>query len=188
MKKMAFIKMVWLYINGKKINIIAVRVIEDKKENEENKFKNKIKFYANSTVIPKYALLDLCNFINFCTAGGKFVPETVLINDKQRKIVFSKPFDAELNCIVYSSENYEEKDTENYSISKQGEGEYLISYKNIKHKQLSEVAKEIFNITKCSKKNVPVDKIIQDEQEAFILNSKNLETENLIDPIPEMEI
>lgn len=173
--------------NGNKIKIIAIRVLEEEREGERKVFKNKFKFYANSTVLHKYALLDLCNFINYITPGGKYIPASVTIDGKERKLNFTQPIKAELNCMVYSNEKYDEINTENYTINKQGEKEYLVSYQNTIHKQLSEIAKEIFNTTRCSRKNIPIDKIRESEQEAYILHSKNLGVQGLVELVPEIE-
>ena len=171
---------------GSKINIIAVRVLEE--SDEKGKYSNKFKFYANSTVLSKYSLLDLCNFINYLTPGGKYIPNAVEMNGTQKSLVFSTPIGMNLNCMIYSEEKYPESQDKNKVVNKIEDKEYLFSYRNVEHKKFSKIAEDIFHITNCSRKGIPLEVLRRNEQEAYILHSKNIGTEGLIGKIPDVEI
>ena len=164
---------------GSKINIVAVRVIEE--SDEKNSYSNKFKLYANSTVLPKYSLLDVCNFINYLTPGGKYLSDTIEINGVSKRLSFSKPIGTKLNCMIYSKEKYPTNNT----ISKIDDNEYVLSYENSCHTKFSKIAEDIFGITKCSRKDIPFYVLSENEQEAFILHSKNIGIDGLIEEIPE---
>lgn len=168
---------------GSKITIIAVRVLE--KNDEKSNYSNKFKFYANTTVLPKYSLLDVCNFINYITPGGKYISDSIEINGKTKRLVFSKPIGMKLNCMIYSEEKYPE--SQNSNISKIEDNEYLLSFENIKHTQFPKIAEDIFNITNCSRKDIPFEVLNKNEQEALILHNKNIGVEGLINKIVDIE-
>ena len=171
--------------NGSRMSLIAVRVIEEQEENGRKIFKNKVKFYANSTVVSKYALLDLCNFIIYMSPGGKYLPSTVTRGGKEGVVKFTKQIAAQMNCMVYSSDGYDEISNQDGSIKKQGDNVYLISYKSEKHKQLEDIAKDIHRITKCSRSKVSQDTISMHEQEAYIAHSRNLGAKGLVSSVRE---
>ena len=69
----------FIVYQGTKTNIIAVRMLE--KCNEDS-HKNKFVLYSNSTVLSRYSLLDVCNFIKNLSLGGKYVSDVIEIKKR----------------------------------------------------------------------------------------------------------
>ena len=66
--------------------------------------------------------------------------------------------------------------------------QYSFTYENKKNTKFFQIAKEIFDITKCSRKDVSFEEIVKDEQEAYILHCKNIGIEGVIEKIPNSEL
>lgn len=174
--------------NGARVKIIAVRYIQEEKNKQtEHKFKNKFKIYATSTIIPKYAFLDICNFIRSLNPGGLCVPEYIEINGKKHRLIFVNVINTNLECMLYSAEDYKNENNTSYSMTKKDDGCYLFSYKNVQHKNFTDIANEIYNITNCSKKDVPSNKIQETEEMAYIMHSQNIGASGFIKQLPSIE-
>ena len=175
----------FIIYQGTKTTIIAVRSLE--KHNEDSN-KNKFVFYSNSTVLSRYSLLDVCNFINNLTLGGKYLSDVIEMNGKQKKLNHSTPIETNFNCMIYSEEKLLDTKSDNSTINKIENNQYLFTYENKEHTKFSTIAKEIFDTTKCSRKDVTIQELVKDEQEAFILHSKNIGVDGLIEKIPNNEL
>lgn len=174
--------------NGDKIKIIAVRYIQEEKDKQDgSKYKNKFKFYATSTIIPKYALLDICNFIKAINPDGSYVPNSINMNGKKYRINFGKAINASLECMLYTTEDYKKESGSSYTMTKQNTGCYLFSYKNTQHKNLKDIATEVYSITKCSKKDVPPSKIQECENMAYLRHSQNIGVTGFINKLPDID-
>ena len=171
--------------NGPKIKIIAVRYIQEEKDDQNTtKFKNKFKIYTTSTIIPKYAFLDICNFIKGLNPGGLYVPDCINMNGKKCRLNFVKTINASLECMLYSDEEYKEESNQSYTMNKQGDKEYLFTYNNTKHKNLADIANEVYLITKCSKKGISTIKVEEAENMAYIRHAKNMGVTGFISEVP----
>ena len=175
----------FIVYQGTKTNIIAVRMLE---KCSEESYKNKFVLYSNSTVLSRYSLLDVCNFIKNLSLGGKYVSDVIEINGKQKKINRSIPIEANLNCRIYSEKKIFDTKSENSTMNKIENNQYSFTYENKKNTKFFQIAKEIFDITKCSRKDVSFEEIVKDEQEAYILHCKNIGIEGVIEKIPNSEL
>ncbi len=174
--------------NGSKIKIIAVRYIQEEKDKQDgSKYKNKFKIYTTSTIIPKYAFLDICNFIKALNPDGGYVPNSIDVNGKKCRINFGKVINASLECMLYTTEDYQKESGSSYTMTKQDAECYLFSYKNTQHKNLKDIATEVYSITKCSKKDVPLSKIQECENMAYLRHSQNIGVTGFINKLPDID-
>ncbi len=127
--------------SGKKTNVIAKYEIV--KENDV--YRNFVKFYSDSRVVPIYNLLGFLNFIlHIYQAGFKI--------DEKKNIQEMK-----IQCLVYSEEKLEKINSELFKADKIDT--YLLSYKDNKYTNIGILAKTLYRNMHCSKKGIPNETI-----------------------------